>query len=127
VTEWLEGSHALLVTTHHLPVDQTGPHLEVVHGLDHEREARSPVVPPAGDEPNAHGVAPGHEPIAVMLDLVNPVGAARRLVGWGWETGFNKRSTRHVAYLGGPTRESSHLGRSGDSIRAALCARHAAN
>ena len=34
-TEHMEGSHALLVTTHHLAVDQAGPHLEVVHRLDH--------------------------------------------------------------------------------------------
>ena len=26
-----------------------------------------------------------HEPVAVVLDLVNPVGAGRGLVGWGWE------------------------------------------
>ena len=32
------GSHPLLVAAHHLAIDQTGPHLEVVHGLDDERE-----------------------------------------------------------------------------------------
>jgi hypothetical protein len=39
MAEQLKGSQALLIAAHHLPVDQTGPHLEMVHGLDHEREA----------------------------------------------------------------------------------------
>jgi hypothetical protein len=55
----------------------------VVHGLGHERIALRPVVAPAVDQPNAYRVAPGHEPEAVVLDLVNPVGPGRGLVGWG--------------------------------------------
>ena len=42
----------------------------MVHGLDHEREAVRPVVAPAGDQPDADRVAAGHEPVAVVLDLV---------------------------------------------------------
>ena len=72
-TEHMEGSHPLLVTTHHLAVDQAGPHIEVIHGLDHKRVALRPVVAPAGDQPDAHGIAAGHQPEAVVLDLVNPV------------------------------------------------------
>jgi hypothetical protein len=45
------------------------------------------IVAAAGDQPYAHGIAPGHEPIAVVLDLVKPVGAGRWLVGWRWEAG----------------------------------------
>ena len=90
MAEQLERSHALLVAAHHLAVDQAGPHLEVVHGLDHQRIALRPVVAPAGDQPDADGVAPGHEPKAVVLDLVNPVGAGRGLVGGGREAGFDE-------------------------------------
>jgi hypothetical protein len=75
----LERSHSLLVTAHHLAVDQAGAHLEVVHSLNHERVALRPVVAHAGDEPDAHGVAPGHEPKPIVLDLVNPVEAGRGL------------------------------------------------
>ena len=39
--------------------------------------ALRPVVAPPGDQPDAHRVAPGHEPEHVVLDLVNPVGAGR--------------------------------------------------
>jgi hypothetical protein len=90
VAQELEGGHALLITTHHLAVDQAGPDLEVIHGLGHQRVAVRPVVTPPGNQPDAYGIAPGHEPVAVMFDLVNPVGAGRELVGGGWETGFDE-------------------------------------
>ena len=64
----------------------------MVHGLGHQRVPGGPVVALAGDEPDAHGVPPGHEPEAVALDLVGPVGAGGRLVGWGRQTGFMKRA-----------------------------------
>ena len=86
----LERSHSLLITTNDLAIDQAGPHLEVIHGLDHERVAGRPVVAPAGNQPDAHGIAAGHEPEPVVLDLVNPVGAGRRLVGRGGQAGFDE-------------------------------------
>ena len=107
----LERSHSLLVTAHHLAVDHAGPHLEVVHGFHDKRVAARPVVPSAGDQPDAHRVAPGHEPVAVVLDLVDPIGARGRTVGRGWEAGLDKRNTRHVAYLGAGSQESSHPSR----------------
>ena len=78
------------ITAQHLAVDQAGPDLEVVHSLDDERIARRPVVTPTGDQPDAHGVATGHEPEAVVLDLVNPVGAGRKLLGWGGKAGLDE-------------------------------------
>ena len=59
------------IATGNLPRAIT-PVLELVHRLDHERVALRPVVAPAGDQPDAHGIAPGHEPEAVVLDLVQP-------------------------------------------------------
>ena len=35
--------------------------------------ADGPVVAAAGDQPDADGIAPGHQPVAVVFDLVNPV------------------------------------------------------
>ena len=61
-----------------------------------------------GEEADAHRIAPGHEPVAVVLDLVNPVGAGRGLVGGGWQARlYEGGSTQHAAYLGGLCRESS--------------------
>ena len=45
---------------------------------------------PAWDQPDAHGIAPGHQPEAVVLDFVNPVRAGRRLVGGGRQARLNE-------------------------------------
>ena len=43
-----------------------------------------------------------------MLDLVNPVGAGRGLVGGGWQARlYEGGSTQHAAYLGGRPEESN--------------------
>ena len=65
----------------HLSIDQAGAYLVVVHGLGHQRIALRPIVAPAGDQPDAHGIAAGHQPEAVVLDLVNPVGPGGRTIG----------------------------------------------
>jgi hypothetical protein len=39
MSEHMEGGRAPLVAAHHLLVDEAGPHLKMVHGLDHERKA----------------------------------------------------------------------------------------
>jgi hypothetical protein len=41
-------------------------------------------------ETDAHGIAPGHQAIAVVLDLVNPIRARRRLVGGRWQARFDE-------------------------------------
>jgi len=81
MSQELECGQPPLVAAHNLAVDEARPHIEVIHGLDHKRVALRPVVAPAGDQPDAHRVAAGHQPEAVVLDLVNPVGAGRGLVG----------------------------------------------
>ena len=51
----------------HLSIDQAGAYLVVVHGLGHQRITGRPVVAPAGDQPDAHRVAAGHEPETAVL------------------------------------------------------------
>ncbi len=48
--------------------------------------------PTFGTKPESRpfGIVPDHEPVAIVLDFVNPVGAGRRLVGGGREAGFNE-------------------------------------
>jgi hypothetical protein len=55
----------------------------VVHSLDHHWKVGRPVVASAGDQPDAPGIAPGHESVAVALDFVNPIGGGLGLVGCG--------------------------------------------
>ena len=110
-----------LVAAPDLAVDQAGAHLEVVHGLGHQRIALRPVIAALGDEPDAHGIAAGHETVAVVLDLVNPVGAGRRLVGGGWQAWldearpvggkpFTHTLDQHAANLGSRSLESNRKG-----------------
>jgi hypothetical protein len=94
-----------LVAAHHLAVDQDRPHLEVVHGLHHQREARRPIVAPAGDQPDADRVSPRHEPVPSCLISI----------GGGWEAGLDKAGGHCPVYLGGRGGESRspHRCRSG--------------
>jgi hypothetical protein len=73
--------HAVVVTAHRLAVDQAGAHAQRRHRLDDQREPRRPVVPVARQQPHAGGTAARHQPVAVMLDLVNPARTARRVLG----------------------------------------------
>jgi hypothetical protein len=82
MAEQLEGSHFPLIAVLHLSIDQAGEYLVVVHRLGHQWIALRPDIAAPDDEPDAHGVAACHQPDAVVLDLVNPVGAGRGLVGW---------------------------------------------
>jgi hypothetical protein len=54
--------------------------LRLVHGLYKWKSVR-PVIPTLGQQPYAHGIAPGHQAAAVVLNLVNPVRPGRRFVG----------------------------------------------
>ena len=77
--------------------------------------ATGPGTPERTSEPR---VAPSHQPIAVVLDLVNPVRAGRGLVGGRWEARFDEaRPVRgkprthtldqHAPNLGGRGAESN--------------------
>jgi hypothetical protein len=43
----------------------------------------APIVGISGQQLDASGIPAGHQSIAVVLDLVNPVGPGRRLIGRG--------------------------------------------
>src|SRR5260221_3713216 len=76
--ELLENRQPVIVTAHSLAIDQAGPQSERVDGLDDQREAARPVVAVAGEQADAGRGAAGHQPIAVLPDLVDPGPAARR-------------------------------------------------
>jgi hypothetical protein len=90
-----EDGQAILIAADGLTIDQTGSHLEVVHGFHDQREAGRPVVASARDEPNADRVAPGHEPVAAVLDLVNP--------SWSRTAGDARRSGRSTELRSWPS------------------------
>jgi hypothetical protein len=49
----------------------------MVDSLDYEREA----IAVAGNQPVVDEISPRHKAIAVILDLMNPIGAGRRAIG----------------------------------------------
>jgi hypothetical protein len=55
----------------------------MVHRLHNQREALRPVIAPARDQPDANRISAGHEPVALVFDLVNQVepGGARSAGG----------------------------------------------
>jgi hypothetical protein len=59
------------------------------------------MVAPAGDEPDAQGVAPSHEPVAVVLDLVQPRLAGRRLRRLGRQTWRDEAGRERQREIGG--------------------------
>ena len=120
---------------HDLTVDQAGPHLEVVHGLDHERVAGRPVVAPAGNQPDAHRVTTSHEPKPIVLDLVNPVRPGRGIVGRRGETGLDELGVggqapahtlkQHATNVGGRSRGSNRFANVGNEQMELLLSRQA--
>src|SRR5437868_5309908 len=67
-----------------------------------------PIVAPSGNQTDADRVAQGHEPEPIMLDLMNPVGAGRGLVGCGWQAGFDEARPFGGKDSGALTRRGAH-------------------
>jgi hypothetical protein len=65
-------------------------HSQRLDRVPDEREAIAPIMAVARQQPNASGVAARHEAKAVLLDLVQPARAARRLVGGCREAGLDE-------------------------------------
>ena len=112
-TRWLrcggggiEAGQPVLVTADDLAIDQAGSHAQVADGLDHEREPLRPIVAPTGDKPDADRIAPRHKAVAVVLDLMNPVGAGRRTVGGRRQARLNETQYWH---RGGERRTESNV------------------
>jgi hypothetical protein len=55
-----------------------------------QREPARPVIPIAGQQADADGVPTDHEPISVVIDLVNPAGAGRRAIGGRGQARFDE-------------------------------------
>jgi hypothetical protein len=71
------------------------------HRLNDQRKARRPVVALASDQPDAHRIPAGHQTVAVVLDLMNPVQARRRR----WGGGGQARRVYLLGRVGGLKRE----------------------
>jgi hypothetical protein len=90
----LEIREAVRITRDQL-VDDAGANRQSLNGGDDRREAPSPIEPTPGYEADALAVAAGEHAIAVMFDLVQPLGSGRRAECGGREAGLE--GPGHVA------------------------------
>jgi hypothetical protein len=88
--EQLKDSESGLVADNGLAVDQAGTHRQRRDRRHDRGKALAEIVAVAGDQTHAGGVASRQDAEAVMLDLVQPVGTARRGFGWRRQAGFNQ-------------------------------------
>ena len=124
MTKPLEHREPVLIAGHRLAVHQAGTRLEAVHGLDDERIAGTPVMPVAGEEPDADRVPARHEAVAVVLDLVDPVWAARRALGGKGQARLDEAAPRrrgryaqHPGKVGADTGGVDHPNANGGAQR----------
>ena len=80
VAQPVEHRHAIAVAGHRLAVQEKRARFQGACGLCDQREAVRPVMPIACDQPDPRRVAADHQAKAVMLDFVDPGGAARRAI-----------------------------------------------
>ena len=58
-------------------------------------------MPVPGQQPDANrqGIASGHQPIAIVLDLMHPVRPGWRLLTRGWQAGFDNGRQGHFGTM----------------------------
>jgi hypothetical protein len=79
---------------HRLTVDQGRRRLEGAHGADDARITIAPIVAAAREQAHAIASAAGHQAVAVLLDLVHPLGAGPGPVRCGGKAGLNEAAGR---------------------------------
>jgi hypothetical protein len=75
---------------HRLAIDQAGADIKRAGRRGNEGKPVCPVKTVAGEKPDAIARAPRHQPIAIVLDLVNPAWPGRRRSGSSWEARLNE-------------------------------------
>jgi hypothetical protein len=87
VTDAVEGCHAVVIAGDRFAVDDAGPRAQPRQGLDNERETVGQIIAGAAVEPHAVAILARNDAEAVVLDLVHPGIAARRLRRFGGQAG----------------------------------------
>ena len=71
----------------------------MVYRLDNQGVAGEPVIAIACEQPNPDGITAGHQPIAVVLDLMHPVRPGRRLIARRWQAGLDNGRQGHFVTM----------------------------
>ena len=83
----LEIREPVRVACDQLTVDDAGADRKRIDGRDDRWKPIAPIEPAPRDEADALAVMMGEHAVAIVLDLMHPVGAGRRLVGAGRNAG----------------------------------------
>ena len=81
IADAVEARDPVLPARDRLAVDDAGPQTQLSQSLDNQRKALGQVVAGPAIEPHARAVLARDHPEAVVLDLVQPLLAGRRLQG----------------------------------------------
>jgi hypothetical protein len=100
VAQPIEHRNAALVADRNLAVDQAGIDFQRHHRLEHGRISIGPIIAVACEQPAADAVALRHQAVAVVLDLVHPLGAGAGPVRCGGKTGLNEAAGRPALNAG---------------------------
>ena len=85
VANEIERGKAVVIAGNSFAVDDAGPRAQACQRLDDQREATGEVITWTAVEPHLRASLAGNNAEAVVLDLVQPLAAARQLIGFGWE------------------------------------------
>jgi hypothetical protein len=96
IAQPVEHRETVLVHDHDLSIDDAALARERHQRGRDRRIALRPHEAVAGDQVHAAVILPRLQAVAVMLDLVNPSGAGRRLLGQRREARFDKRCLRRI-------------------------------
>jgi hypothetical protein len=86
VADELENSQALAVADDGLSIDRTRAHRQRRDGCRNQRKAVGKVVTVPADQSNLGAITASQDSKAVVLNLMNPVGASRRSFARPWQT-----------------------------------------
>src|SRR5262249_558818 len=85
VTDEIERGDTVVIAGDSFAVDNAGARAQPGERINDQREATSEVVARTAIEPHPRASLTGDYPKTVVLDLVQPSGAGRQLIGFGWE------------------------------------------
>jgi len=85
VANAIEQRDAVVITGNRLPVDDARARAQPGQRLDDQREAVCEVIARAAVEPHLRAVLASYDPKPIVLDLVQPLAARRKVIGFSWE------------------------------------------
>ncbi len=101
VADEIERGNAVVIASDSFASDDAGARAQAGQRLDDQREATREVIAGAAIEPHSWAVLPGNDSEAVVLDLVQPLAAGGKLIGFGGKARRNEPRREGALQHGG--------------------------